>query len=119
MYTKPRVLVVDDETSIRETFALFIEREGHVVGQAHDAASALALFQDDEWDVIIADIVMPGMNGRDLFSRLSRIRHDVRVIYMSGYTDDVIADHGVLDEGILFIQKPQIGTQPKQRGDKQ
>ena len=49
---------------------------------------------------------MPGMNGKELYERLKEGRPDLKVLYMSGYTDDVIAHHGVLDEGVEFIQKP-------------
>jgi len=51
-------------------------------------------------------VVMPGMNGRELFGRLRERHPDLRVVYMSGYTEDVITHRGVLDEGIAFVQKP-------------
>ena len=55
---------------------------------------------------MITDVVMPEMNGRDLSSRLIQIRSGLKTLYMSGYTSNVIAHHGVLDEGVQFIQKP-------------
>jgi two-component system cell cycle sensor histidine kinase/response regulator CckA len=51
-------------------------------------------------------VIMPAMNGRELFQQLVVDRHDLKVLYMSGYTDDVIAYHGTLDEGATFLQKP-------------
>ena len=55
---------------------------------------------------MITDVVIPEMNGRDLSSRLIQIRSGLKTLYMSGYTSNVIAHHGVLDEGVQFIQKP-------------
>ena len=57
-------------------------------------------------DLVISDVVMPRMNGRELADAIRRVRPDIRVLFMSGYTEDVVAPHGVLEEGMNFVQKP-------------
>ncbi len=57
-------------------------------------------------DLLITDIVMPGMNGRELADRLQELYPELKLLFMSGYTADVVAHHGVLDDGLNFIQKP-------------
>jgi YesN/AraC family two-component response regulator len=61
---------------------------------------------DSSIRVLITDVIMPGMNGKDLAEKISSILPEIKSIYMSGYTADIIAHHGVLDEGVNFIQKP-------------
>jgi FixJ family two-component response regulator len=56
--------------------------------------------------VLLTDVIMPGLSGRDLATRLAALRPETRVIYMSGYTDDAITRHGVLEPGFVFVQKP-------------
>lgn len=70
------------------------------------AALELATEYAGEIDLLITDVVMPEMNGRELVQRLSALRPAMHCLYMSGYTANVIAHHGVLDPGIHFIQKP-------------
>ena len=60
----------------------------------------------DDIHLVLTDVIMPGMNGQQLFEQLTTIRPGLKVLYMSGYTDDVIVHHGVLDDGVSFIQKP-------------
>jgi DNA-binding NtrC family response regulator len=71
-----------------------------------DEAIRLAGEYDDKIDLLLTDIVMPDMNGRELSERITSIEPGVKCLYMSGYTADVIAHHGVLDEGVQFISKP-------------
>jgi DNA-binding NtrC family response regulator len=59
-----------------------------------------------EIDLLLTDVIMPGMNGRELFEITVKRHPDIKILYMSGYTDNVIAHHGVLDENTLFVQKP-------------
>jgi two-component system, cell cycle sensor histidine kinase and response regulator CckA len=76
--------------------------------EAHDGASALERLraQHEPVDLIVTDVVMPGMSGRELIARLDDRDVHVRVLYMSGYTDDEIVRRGVLDTGIDFLHKP-------------
>jgi YesN/AraC family two-component response regulator len=76
--------------------------------EAEDGHAALALLQQPQRPVhlLLTDVVMPFMSGRELVRRASGLYHEVRVLYMSGYTDEAIVQHGVLEPGIAFIQKP-------------
>ena len=65
---------------------------------------------DIQIDLIITDVIMPEMNGKQLIEKVRAIRHSVKVLFMSGYTSNVIAHHGVLEEGIHFIEKPSSGA---------
>jgi signal transduction histidine kinase/CheY-like chemotaxis protein len=103
-----RVLVVEDEPSVREVTVRSLRRAGYRVVEAGDAAAALAAAAASEEPIhlLVTDVVMPGMSGRDLAEALSRVRPALRVLYVSGYSHETIAHRGVLDEGIEFLQKP-------------
>ena len=85
-----------------------IRRLGYTVLTAENPNDALqdASEYDGTIDLLITDVVMPEMNGRDLASQLTVSQPGLKILYMSGYTANVIAHHGVLDEGVQFIQKP-------------
>ena len=101
------VLVVDDEEGLRELARRFLERQGYTVLVAANAAEALRLAEHHpSIDVLLTDVVMPGASGPELNRRLVEERRALRVIYMSGYTDEAILQHGVLKPGIAFLHKP-------------
>ena len=102
------MLVVEDEPALRELAQLIIENLGYRATVTANGGAALILVEEEglKPDVILTDVVMPGMSGRVLVERLRRTLPDVKVIYMSGYTDDAIVHHGVLDSEIAFLQKP-------------
>ena len=85
-----------------------LKRRGYNLLLAENGAEALALLASNNGavDLLLTDVVMPDMNGRDLFAKVSERYPDMRVLYMSGYTNEVINQRGVLDEGVSFIQKP-------------
>jgi len=87
---------------------MMLERKGYSVLSAATPAEAIDLARDyaDKIDLLMTDVVMPGMNVRDLAGHLTALYPDIRLLFMSGYTANVIAHHGVLDEDIAFIQKP-------------
>ena len=102
------ILLVEDEPAILKMGKGMLERLGYTVFSAETPNDALraASEYDGTIDLLITDVIMPEMNGRELSSQLSRSHHGLKTLYMSGYTADVIARHGVLDEGVQFIQKP-------------
>jgi two-component system cell cycle sensor histidine kinase/response regulator CckA len=102
------LLVVEDEPVVRSLAVRALVEQGYRVLQAADGASALAAARtyDDDIHLLVTDVVMPGMNGRELADRLSAERPGLRVLYVSGYTDHAVVRHGVLEEGIAFLSKP-------------
>jgi len=101
-------LLVEDDESILALGAAILEKNGYTVLTAQRPSEALALLRrhDGPLDILITDVVMPGMNGKDLADKVVAIKPGVKTLYMSGYTADVIAHHGVLDPGVEFLQKP-------------
>jgi CheY-like chemotaxis protein len=102
------ILLVEDEDMVRELTARMLERKGYRVLSASGGKEALDLRKRHRGsiDLLLTDVIMPVMNGRDLFDHIREIEPDLRVLFMSGYTDDVIARHGVLERGMAFLQKP-------------
>ncbi len=102
------VLLVEDEESILALGKSILERRGYVVLAAHSPGEALRIARSHSGPVhiLITDVVMPEMNGKDLRDQLTAVKPGFKCIFMSGYTANVIAHHGVLDEGIEFLQKP-------------
>ena len=102
------VLLVEDEQAILKMTTMMLEREGYTVLGASTPGEAIRLAREHmgEIDLLMTDVVMPEMNGRDLAKNLLSLYPNVKRLFMSGYTADVIAHHGVLDEGVHFIQKP-------------
>src|SRR5512145_894649 len=102
------VLLVEDEPAIREMCALMLEKLGYRVLSAQDPEKALSIAcaHEGEIDLLLTDVVMPGMNGRDLKEQIRAVYPEIRTLFMSGYTSDVIAHRGVLEEEVRFIQKP-------------
>ena len=102
------ILLVEDDDSLRRLVRRMLERNGFTVLEAatHNAAEGLFLENVDQIAAIVTDVVMPGGSGKELVERLLAINDRPPVLYMSGYPEDVIAHHGVLDEGVPFIGKP-------------
>ena len=102
------VLLVEDEVAIMEMSRLMLERIGYQVLAAGTPQEALRLAGEHAGRIrlLITDVVMPEMNGRELAERLRAICPDIQTLFMSGYTANIIAHRGALDEGVNFIQKP-------------
>jgi CheY-like chemotaxis protein len=101
------VLVVEDEPTILEVTGLMLQSLGYEVLSADTPGKALTLAEKYETiHLLLTDVVMPEMNGRDLAGRLSAMHPDLKCLFMSGYTADVIAHHQVLDKEVQFLQKP-------------
>jgi PAS domain S-box-containing protein len=102
------VLLVEDNETILDLGKMMLERLGYTVLAAATTKDALRLAGDSSGniDILITDVVMPEMNGRELVERLLAIQPGLKCLFMSGYTADVIANRGILDQGVNFIQKP-------------
>ena len=102
------ILVVEDETIILKMTSTMLQRLGYVVLAANTPNQAIHIAKKflSLIDLVLTDVIMPEMNGRELVERLLKIQTGMKFLYMSGYTANIISKHGMLDEGVLFIQKP-------------
>jgi two-component system cell cycle sensor histidine kinase/response regulator CckA len=101
------VLLVEDEEQVRAILKQILENQGYHVLPASHGEEALAISQEPgDIQLMITDVVMPQMSGRELAERIMSVRPSLRVLFMSGYTDDAIVRHGLLDEKLNYIQKP-------------
>ena len=102
------VLLVEDAPRVREVVREILEMSGYAVLEARDGAEALEISERHPGRIhlMVTDVVMPQMSGRELAVQMASLRPDVRVLFMSGYTDSAIVRHGVLDPGTAFISKP-------------
>ena len=106
--TSGKVLVVEDEAAVRQVLQRMLIAEGYTVVTAANGAEALELFaaRKDEVDLLITDIVMPEMGGRELARQCCNLRQRLKVIYLSGYTKDSLLSQQTFEEGTEFIEKP-------------
>jgi len=106
--TPRHILIVEDDPTVLEMGMMMLQQLGYTVIPAGTPNEAIRIAEEDSVEIHLAitDVVMPEMNGRDLADRLQAIRSTMKYLFMSGYTADVIAHQGILDEGINFIQKP-------------
>jgi PAS domain S-box-containing protein len=102
------VLVVEDQEPVRRLTRKVLEMQGYAVLAAADGLEALRVAEHHAGTIhiLVTDLVMPGMNGREVGRQLTAGRPDMRVLYLSGYADDAIGRHGVLEPGLAFLQKP-------------
>ncbi len=104
------ILVVDDERSIRALLIDTLQPLGYTMLEANSGQEALevAKANDYKFALLLTDIIMPGMNGRELANSIVAMKPDVKTIFMSGYTDNVVAHAGILEPGINFVNKPLV-----------
>ena len=102
------ILLVEDEANLRYLARQYLESQGYKVIEAADGAVAMqiAVAHEATIHLLLTDVIMPGMNGRELAQRISEIRPNVKILYMSGYTENVIGHNGTLDAGVRLLQKP-------------
>ncbi|HLO42153.1 MAG TPA: ATP-binding protein [Phycisphaerales bacterium] len=102
------LLVVEDETLVRQLAVAALIDHGYDVLEAPSAEAALEYILHDPRHIhlVVTDVIMPGMSGKQIAAAVARTRPDTRVLYTSGYTDNVVVHHGILDEDIHFLQKP-------------
>jgi CheY-like chemotaxis protein len=102
------ILLVEDEESVRQLVRETLEAKGYKVLEAERGGTALQVAQEQHGPIhmLITDVVMPGMSGRELAEQLAKSHPQTKVLFLSGYTEDAIVHQGVLDPGTAFLQKP-------------
>jgi PAS domain S-box-containing protein len=102
------ILLVEDERAVREMSQLFLESIGYRVIAAATPLEAISICEDETniINCVLSDVVMPGMNGKQLQEQINLIRPSLPFVFMSGYTSDILTEQGVMDQGLHFIRKP-------------
>ncbi len=102
------ILLVEDDETLRSSVTQVLKKYGYSTLEATSSDDAIRISETNMGTIhlLLTDVVMPGMSGRELAERLTRQRPEIRILFMSGYTDDAIIHHGVLESGMAFIQKP-------------
>jgi signal transduction histidine kinase/CheY-like chemotaxis protein len=102
------ILVVEDDDAVRRMTRMFLEINGYIVVEARNAANAIELMESHKGSIemVLTDVVMPGMKGGELVERLEKLRSGLKVLYMSAYTEDAAINSGILGPGSAFIEKP-------------
>jgi PAS domain S-box-containing protein len=102
------ILLVEDEIGVRQLVREMLHRLGYKIHEASSGADAVRIFAQHQntIDLLLTDVIMPQMSGRDLAERLKALQSSLKVLYISGYTDDMLAHHGVLESNVYLLQKP-------------
>jgi CheY-like chemotaxis protein len=102
------ILLVEDEKGVRELTREYLQMNGYAVIEAENGHTALELagMHSGQIHLLMTDVVMPGISGRELADRIGRIRPGIKVLYMSGYTDQAVVHHGILEDDAILLQKP-------------
>jgi CheY-like chemotaxis protein len=102
------ILVVEDEDMMRNLACRILQAQGYTILQAQNGDEALQVYEQHQGSIhlILTDVIMPKMGGRQLYDRLHAVQSDLKVLFMSGYTDDAVLRHGVLEADTNFIEKP-------------
>ncbi len=102
------IIIAEDERQVRESMRLFLQKNGYKVIKAKNGEEAVSKFKENRGAVslILLDVIMPVKNGREAYEEIKGIEPGVKTIFMSGYTDDIISQKGILEEGVDFISKP-------------
>ena len=109
---------MEDEEGARKLLSYVLMKQGYRVLDAANGEQALRIFHEhgDEIHLVLTDMVMPGMNGSELGDHLLELRPDLKLMFMSGYTDEALHQTGALEPGMLFLQKPLLPGSPGRQG---
>ena len=104
------LLLAEDEDEVRELASRILRDHGYAVLETCGGSEALDLAKShaDPIHLLLTDVVMPGLSGRELAQQLELLRPDIKILYMSGYTDDTVLRHGIQEEKMPFLQKPFV-----------
>jgi len=100
-----RILLIEDSPTEAAVMTQLLERNGHMVTTSGNAEDGIASCKRDKPDLVLMDVVLPGMNGRELMDRLTEEHPGVKCMFISGYTADIIGNRGV-DDDVRLLQKP-------------
>ena len=102
------ILVVEDESAVRKIAVMTLDQAGYKVFEAADGQEAIKFLEnnDEGVDLVLTDVIMPGIGGKDVAEKMQEFCPNTKLIFMSGYTNNAIVHHGVLDDKTNFIQKP-------------
>lgn len=108
LFGKETILVVEDEEAVREYIGVILNKYGYDVLLMSDGNKALDIFKKnmEEIDLLITDVIMPIMSGKEMIDKMQKYKPELKYIYISGYTDDIIGEHGILDKETCILQKP-------------
>ena len=115
-----KILLVEDEAAVRNLTSIMLTKTGYRVVTAESPEEAIQIGQSPDFDIklLLTDVVMPGMNGRDLANRLKEIHPDLRLLFMSGYTYNILDRKGLMENGAIFLAKPftrqELGAKVRQ-----
>ncbi len=103
------IIVVEDESDVRQVTSNILRDKGYIIYEAASGEEALRIAEKDiSWNIhlLLTDVIMPHMSGKELSEHFNRKNPDIKVLFVSGYTDNSIVNHGVIEKGIAFLQKP-------------
>jgi two-component system cell cycle sensor histidine kinase/response regulator CckA len=108
LYGSETILVVEDEPGVRKLTCRALSGQGYTILRAECGEEALRVAAEHNGAIhlLVTDVVMPGMSGPELVNQMAILRPETKVLYMSGYTDDSIVRHGMLELGVILLQKP-------------
>ncbi|MBF0328356.1 MAG: response regulator [Nitrospirae bacterium] len=102
------ILIAEDEPNVRKVSRMYLQEYGYKTIEADNGGEAVKKYKEnaDKVSLLLFDIIMPIKNGRDAYEEINKLNHTVKVIFMSGYTDDIVAKKGILEDGFEFLSKP-------------